>query len=182
MVRGSYTIWSPDPSQIGWRYSAREPTLPAVSYGRRSEYSKPVDDYLLLINGFRAREIFQWLAYKKDHFIRNIVRLLCWDYHKLAFSLPCQSSKLQGRRSCNPLNNDARSLIYVGTRADDTIKVVHVVDPGLIYVALSYCWGAGLRSTLTKDAINSFRGSISWDLIPKILQDAISLSVKLQIP
>jgi hypothetical protein len=72
-------------------------------------------------------------------------------------------------------------LLYIGTSEDRTIKVVDITDPSVIYVALSYCWGAGSRLTLTEDTLHSFQSSIPWDIIPRTIWDAIALTMQLQI-
>jgi hypothetical protein len=72
-------------------------------------------------------------------------------------------------------------LLCVGTSEDPSIKVVENTDPNVTYVALSYCWGAESRLTLTEDTWNSLQCSIPWDMIPRTIRDAIALTQQLQV-
>lgn len=72
-------------------------------------------------------------------------------------------------------------LLYVGTSEDPITKVVEIHDQNAPYVALSYCWGAGSRLTLTKDTLSDLQNSIPWDIVPKTIQDAIALTRQIQI-
>lgn len=72
-------------------------------------------------------------------------------------------------------------LLHVGTSVDRTIKVVDILDPEVTYVALSHCWGAGSKLTLTEDNMQTFKTAIPWDLVPRTFRDAITLTLQLHI-
>ncbi|PNP81445.1 hypothetical protein FNYG_05251 [Fusarium nygamai] len=69
---------------------------------------------------------------------------------------------------------------------DDQKPFVKLVDAKSLgedieYTALSYCWGGNLKNCLKESNKDSYRTEISWDDIPKTIQDAILTSHKLKI-
>ncbi|PVH86185.1 hypothetical protein DL98DRAFT_357004, partial [Cadophora sp. DSE1049] len=71
-------------------------------------------------------------------------------------------------------------VIDVGTLEDPVIKLFETEGSHGRWIALSYRWGPKAPSTprlkTTIATLPEFKNNIPWDLIPRVLQDAISVT------
>jgi Heterokaryon incompatibility protein (HET) len=68
-------------------------------------------------------------------------------------------------------------LIYVGDDEGDPIRLCELnAEHAVSYVALSHCWGGGIPLTTTSDSIHEYRDQIAWKSLPKLFQDAVTIT------
>ena len=73
-------------------------------------------------------------------------------------------------------------LIFVGSEANDNLKLIEGPQPDAKYVALSYCWGDAIALTLTSQTKQRLTTSISIEELPAIFQDLVKLTRHLELP
>jgi hypothetical protein len=105
-------------------------------------------------------------------FIKSCIRN-CTENHS-----KCQRSVVQLPRRVLDLGD---SSLKADERSS-SIKLWETNQQSERYAALSYCWGSpdGILKT-EKETINQLKHSVDWERLPKVIQDAISVTRRLGI-
>jgi len=99
----------------------------------------------------------------------------CNDNHEACASIAKQEQSMPTRVIDVGLKKRAQ------TGSPPSIRLLETGDLQGQYVILSYCWGKSQTVTTTTATLNSRKHNIHFDILPKTLQDAISLTRQLGI-
>ncbi|CAG7559022.1 unnamed protein product [Fusarium equiseti] len=98
----------------------------------------------------------------------------------------CESNQALAHTICSrpgPEFLPSRLIAIERNRNNYQVKLVNakLLEIDSEYTALSYCWGGALQAALKRENFASYQERISWDRIPKTIQDAIITTERLGI-
>jgi hypothetical protein len=73
-------------------------------------------------------------------------------------------------------------VIDVGLESSQSVRVVDTLGSRGVYATLSYCWGSQKNVVLCQENISQLENGIDVSALPQTIQDAISVTRKMDIP
>ncbi|KAI0973569.1 heterokaryon incompatibility protein-domain-containing protein [Xylaria arbuscula] len=74
-----------------------------------------------------------------------------------------------------------KRVLFVGSKSEDTIKLIERSQKRASYITLSHCWGDTKSIITTSQNISDHKISIPWINLPKLYRDAITFCRELEI-